>query len=176
MSGIKHDDGKLPLHLLSGPALFEIADVLRYGALEEGYGERNWEKGLQYSRIFAAAQRHLWKWWVGHQFDDKSRRHHLAHAACCLMFLLHYELFGRYSDFDDRPQDHQHGVCNCSLPARGGPAPAAGGEDGVGTAAVSGGAGEAADGGAVVRVEMTPDGMMEVLEDGTTRPRAKRWV
>jgi len=33
-----------------------IARVLAFGAKK--YAERNWEKGLQYSRVFAAAQRH----------------------------------------------------------------------------------------------------------------------
>ena len=172
MSGKKNDDGKLPLHLLSGPALFDTAEVLRFGAQEEGYGERNWEKGLSWSRVFAAAQRHLWKWWVGHGADDKSRLSHLAHAACCIMFLHHYSIFDRYSDFDDRPLAHQHGIVNRGIPPRRSPAPAEGGEVWVGPATVLGGVGEEAardrSRGALIRTQLTPEGAYVTFEDGTS--------
>ena len=179
MTAKKNDKGKLPLHLLSGPALFEVAEVLQFGAEEEGYGERNWEEGLSWSRVWGAVQRHLWKWWVGHEADDKSRLSHLAHAACGIMFLQHYSLFDRYSDFDDRPLAHQHGILNRSLPARGGAAPAAGGGEAerLVEEAVSGGVGEKIDRepthrphGALVRTELTPNGVWATFEDGTSMP------
>ena len=108
MAGEKKDEGKLPLHLLSAPALFDTAAVLRFGAKK--YKDRNWEEGIAYSRVFAALQRHLWKWWSGYNTDDESGLPHLSHAACCLMFLQHYRALDR-TDFDDRPY-HQVGVQN----------------------------------------------------------------
>ena len=87
--GKKHDGGKVMYDLLPGEALHEIARALTYGAKK--YEPRNWEHGIAYSRVFAALQRHLWAWWNGEDEDPESGLSHLAHAGCCLMFLLTYE-------------------------------------------------------------------------------------
>lgn len=101
--GVKHDSGKLPYHLLPSDAVEEIVKVLQHGATK--YSERNWEKGLAYSRPFAALQRHMWSWWRGDDIDVETGRSHLAHAGCCLLFLLAYELRPKIkSNYDDRPR------------------------------------------------------------------------
>jgi hypothetical protein len=113
MAGTKNDQGKAPFHLLSGPALWAVAEVLEYG--RQKYAARNWEDGISYSRLFAALQRHLWEWWSGVKRDDESGLHALAHAMCDIMFLLHYEL--RYegalerSKFQIRLSVTPTGVC-----------------------------------------------------------------
>lgn len=84
MSGTKHDTGKLPLHLLPTDALEEVARVLSFGAAK--YSERNWETGMAWSRLYAAALRHLWAWWRGADRDEETGLSHLAHAACCVLF------------------------------------------------------------------------------------------
>lgn len=101
--GVKHDEAKLPFDLLSPLALEATAQVLQFGAKK--YEPYNWAKGIKYSRVFSALCRHLWAWWRGEDADPETRLHHLAHAMCCLMFLLHYELVGkpRYEGYDDRP-------------------------------------------------------------------------
>ena len=101
--GRKDDGGKAPIHLINPSLLFNIADVLGFGARK--YAERNWEQGIAYSRVFAALQRHLWQWWDGTRLDAESGLPHLAHAACCLMFLIAYtERPSKYDPFDDRPE------------------------------------------------------------------------
>jgi hypothetical protein len=64
-------------------------------------GERNWEQGFQWSRTYAALQRHLMAWWAGENTDDESGQSHLAHAMCNLMFLMEFE--NTHGERDDRP-------------------------------------------------------------------------
>lgn len=99
--GIKHDGNKAPFDLISVPFLEQIASVLAFGAKK--YEAHNWRKGLKYSRVFSALMRHLWAFWRGETNDKETGLPHLAHAACCLMFLMHYESRRRkYITFDDR--------------------------------------------------------------------------
>ncbi len=100
-SGVKHDEGKLPWHLLPYDALEEVVRVLQAGAVE--YGDRNWELGMSWSRLFGAAMRHLAQTWWQRRLDrdDKTQLLHLGHAACCVLFLLSYQL--RVIGTDDRP-------------------------------------------------------------------------
>lgn len=89
---VKNDQGKLPWHLLPSDAVDDVLEVLQYGAAK--YGERNWERGMDWSRPFSALMRHMWAWWRGETFDPESGKPHLAHAACCILFLLAYERRG----------------------------------------------------------------------------------
>lgn len=52
-------------------------------------GGNNWRRveGRR-ERYFAAAMRHLWAWWTGEERDAETGESHLAHAACCVLFLL----------------------------------------------------------------------------------------
>lgn len=88
----KHDTGKPRYDLIPPESLDAIAQGLTYGANK--YGDRNWEGGLSYGRVFAACMRHLWAWWRCEAQDSESGLPHLAHAACCVMFLLAYEARG----------------------------------------------------------------------------------
>jgi len=99
MAGIKHDKGKARWDLIPWDGLEEIVNVMTFGA--DKYGDRNWEKGLGYSRVWAAAIRHMWKWFHGEAVDSETGLSHLAHAGCCLLFLLAYERRG--NGIDDRP-------------------------------------------------------------------------
>ncbi len=98
-SGIKHDQGKAPWHLLPYDALEEVVHVLQFGA--QKYGDRNWEQGMEYSRPYSAAMRHLTSWFMGMRDDEETGFNHLAHAACCILLLLAYEKRGIGKD--DRP-------------------------------------------------------------------------
>lgn len=97
--GVKHDQSKLPHHLLPLDAIDEVTAILQFGATK--YDPRNWEKGMAWSRLFSAALRHLFAWWMKRGTDPDTGRSHLAHAMCCVMFLLTYELRGVGTD--DRP-------------------------------------------------------------------------
>ena len=86
--GKKEDLGKTRWDLLPTGTVRSIAQVLTFGAGK--YGDNNWQ-GLPNarSRYYAAAQRHLDAWWAdGEVTDPESGLPHLAHAACCLLFLI----------------------------------------------------------------------------------------
>jgi hypothetical protein len=97
--GVKHDAEKLRMDLLPPEFLEEVSKILTHGASK--YGDRNWELGMKWGRVFAALQRHLWAWWRGEELDQDSKHHHLSHAACNLAFLLAY--LKRGTGIDDRP-------------------------------------------------------------------------
>ena len=96
--GVKLDAGKPRWDLLPFDALDEVAIVLDYGA--QKYAARNWEKGMAWGRLLAAALRHLAKWAIGHDLDAESGLPHLSHAACCVLMLL--ALHKRGVGTDDR--------------------------------------------------------------------------
>lgn len=98
-AGTKEDAGKLRLDLMPFTSMMGMATVLTDGASR--YGDRNWEKGISWGRVFGALLRHLFAWWFRIDLDEKSRLHHLDHALCCLAFLRHYTIFNQ--DKDDRP-------------------------------------------------------------------------
>lgn len=102
---VKHDDGKARFDLLQPLALTEVAKVLEHGSKK--YADNNWRKGAAWSRYYGALQRHLNAWWAGESLDKDSGLGHLAHAACCLMFLQSYEI--EKLGTDDRP-------CCCGVP------------------------------------------------------------
>lgn len=86
----RKDDGEKPRwDLLPFDALDEVAIVLKYGAKK--YEARNWEKGMAWGRLLAAAFRHLSAWALGRGVDEESGLPHLSHAACCVLMLLALE-------------------------------------------------------------------------------------
>jgi hypothetical protein len=85
--GKKFDDGKPRYDLIPPAALHEFVEVLTFGAKK--YAPDGWRKVPERRwRYFAAAMRHIWAWWRGESRDPESQRHHLAHALCCIFFLL----------------------------------------------------------------------------------------
>jgi hypothetical protein len=92
--GRKDDGGKLRVDLLPIGALQEVAKVLTFGA--DKYGANNWQNVSPRSRYYGAALRHLWARARGGVTDPESGLPHLAHAACCILFLLSAE-----AGFDD---------------------------------------------------------------------------
>lgn len=101
--GHKEDTGKLGWHLVPGDAVEEIVRVLDFGAGK--YAPRNWEMGMAWSRPFAALMRHMWAWWRGQENDPETGLSHLAHAGCCILFLIAYSK--RKAGTDDRPNTQQ---------------------------------------------------------------------
>lgn len=83
---------KTRFDLIPYAAVGEIADVLAFGA--DRYGANNWCRGTDWSRYFAALCRHVFAWWRGEDKDPDSGLSHLAHAGCCLLFLMEYQRNG----------------------------------------------------------------------------------
>ena len=89
---VKSDDNKSRYDLLPPEMLEETAQVLAFGA--QKYSDNNWVKGASWSRYFSAMMRHMWAWWRGEDNDPETGYSHLAHAACCLGFLMAYQRRG----------------------------------------------------------------------------------
>lgn len=87
--GTKHDENKPRYDLLPPHALAEVVKVLTHGA--DKYGEYNWAKGIKFSRLYAATQRHLQAWQSLEDNDPETGINHLAHAMCSLLFLLTFQ-------------------------------------------------------------------------------------
>ena len=97
--GRKDDAEKERMELIAPEFPFALSRVLTYGAKK--YADRNWEKGMKWSRVFGALMRHMWAWWGGAgptcqnfvfgSLDEETKFSHLWHAACCIMFLVAYE-------------------------------------------------------------------------------------
>jgi hypothetical protein len=88
--GRKDDAGKLRFDLVDVAFEEGLADVLTYGANK--YGANNWQKVEDpRERYYAALRRHVSDWrkasTAAERLDPESGRHHLLHAACCVMFL-----------------------------------------------------------------------------------------
>ncbi|GEM_PF-2681872 len=99
LGGLKYDSEKPPISLVPSEAIVEIAKVLGFGARK--YAAHNWRKGILYSRLISAAQRHLLDFNSGKDKDEESGLSHIAHALCCLVFISTFETENR-SDLDDR--------------------------------------------------------------------------
>jgi len=97
-SALKFDENKPSMHLLSRIALEETAKVMDFG--KEKYDAHNWRKGFAWSRPLSAAMRHIMAFNDGENKDPESGLSHLAHAACCIMFLLEFEK--THQELDDR--------------------------------------------------------------------------
>lgn len=99
--GVKYDNAKPRISLIPAVALWEESKVLTFGA--QKYESHNWRKGIYYERLINAALRHLLSFSAGENLDPESGLHHLAHARCCLGFLMEYEAFPQfYAQYDDR--------------------------------------------------------------------------
>lgn len=86
--GIKFDQGKVDYTYLLKDlpvSVEEVTKVLIYGANK--YNRANYSK-VESERYEAAALRHIMAYLQGEQLDPETGYHHLAHATCCLMFLV----------------------------------------------------------------------------------------
>ncbi|ARF50020.1 dATP/dGTP diphosphohydrolase domain-containing protein [Pantoea stewartii] len=83
----KHDAGKWRFSLLPLCAIRSVIEVLEFGAKK--YAPDNWKTVPDArTRYFDATIRHVAAWWSGEKSDSESGLPHLAHAICCLLFLL----------------------------------------------------------------------------------------
>lgn len=89
--GAKHDEGKLRFSLLPKGTISEVLKVLEFGAKK--YAENNWQKvDNARTRYYDAALRHITAWHEGEKLDSETGVSHIAHALCCLHFLMWFEL------------------------------------------------------------------------------------
>ena len=88
--GKKDDKDKLDWTLLPWIPLEEVTKVMQHGAKK--YGRDNWLFVDDSKRRYTAAGfRHCIAWLTGEKKDPESGYHHLAHAVCCFLFIIHNE-------------------------------------------------------------------------------------
>lgn len=87
MPGLKFDDDKPDMSLLSRPFLEAVAHAKMIG--EKKYGRYNYLEGMEASRYVAAAMRHLVAWMDGEDFDPKDGHCHLGAVGANMDMLLH---------------------------------------------------------------------------------------
>ena len=105
--GIKHDGDKTQWHLLPHEAVEGAVRVLMHGAKK--YSAFNWAKGMPYTRVLDATQRHLNAIYQGEDKDPDSGLDHVDHAICELVFLKYYMIHGVGEDdrFKRTPEQRQ---------------------------------------------------------------------
>ena len=88
--GVKYDSNKPKWNLLPWDELEDVVEVLTFGAKK--YAPDNWKfVDDANNRYMDAAMRHLVAHQQGEQRDAESVESHIAHAICCLLFMLWHD-------------------------------------------------------------------------------------
>lgn len=95
--GTKDDSQKARWELVP-PEINALVDLFTAGAKK--YGDRNWERGMSWGRIFGALMRHAWKWMAGEEIDPETGAHHMVAVAWNALVLYVYTV--RKVGTDDR--------------------------------------------------------------------------
>jgi len=89
-------EGKGRYDLVTPFGLKRLAIIMEKGAKK--YNARNWEKGMEFSRLLDSAQRHLEQFKMGLIDED-----HLAQATFNIFAIMHFQELGR-TGLDDLPR------------------------------------------------------------------------
>lgn len=100
--GLRFNEGKTRHDLVPAFAQEQYAKVLTLGA--QKYAERNWEKGMAWSKVMASLMRHTQAIMRGEDYDKESGLLHSAHVMCNAAFLTEY--YKIYPQGDDRPHHY----------------------------------------------------------------------
>jgi len=85
--GVKYDKDKPKWNLLPWSEVEDVVKVLTFGAKK--YAPDNWKfVDDANNRYMDAAMRHLVAVQTTESHDDESGESHIAHAICCLLFML----------------------------------------------------------------------------------------
>jgi len=85
--GIKYDTEKDRWDLLPFQVIKDVVKVLTLGAKK--YADDNWKNVEPYrKRYLSACMRHIVAWEGSEINDPETKIHHLAHAICCLIFII----------------------------------------------------------------------------------------
>ena len=88
--GVKFDKDKPKWNLLPWSEVEDVVKVLTFGAKK--YAPDNWKfVDDANSRYMDATMRHLVAHQQGEQRDSESGESHIAHAICCLLFMLWHD-------------------------------------------------------------------------------------
>ena len=98
-AGRKSDNGKARMDLIPPNIWLELGELYAKGCAL--YADRNWELGLNWSRVYAAMQRHANKFWAGEEFDEVDGQRHIISVIWCAIALAEYK--HTHPELDDRP-------------------------------------------------------------------------
>lgn len=91
--GRKFDSEKLRWQFLPWSEVEDVARVMDFGARK--YAPDNWKMVSDArNRYFNASLRHIITWFKGEKYDQETGFNHLAHAVCCLLFLMWHDKNG----------------------------------------------------------------------------------
>lgn len=93
---VRYDSGKSRVDLIQPSFILALGE--HYGAGAKKYAERNWEKGMSYSRCYASAQRHMLAFHSGEWLDEETGTPHVIAAAWNMAALHFYETHGLGTD------------------------------------------------------------------------------
>lgn len=95
--GVKFDGAKPRWSLLPAGTVGQVVNVLEFGAKK--YAADNWQRVPDSrARYYDASQRHIDAWWNGELLDPETGLPHLAHAVCCLLFLMWFDANKKQAD------------------------------------------------------------------------------
>ena len=95
--GLRFNQGKTRHDLVPAFAQEQYARVLTKGA--EKYAPRNWEKGMNWSKVLASMKRHILAFEKGEDYDPETGILHTAHVMCNAAFLTeYYQIAPQYDD------------------------------------------------------------------------------
>lgn len=99
--GTKYDGDKLRTDLIPPECIKAVAWIYTFGAKK--YDDNNWRKGMKFSRVYGALQRHLLTWYEGEDNDSETGKSHTWHAIWGCVTLAYYMMYYKiYKDYDDR--------------------------------------------------------------------------
>lgn len=90
--GKRFDDGKSRVDLIPSDTLLSMGEVYTFGAKK--YGDRNWERGMSWSKVLGPLLRHTYKFMMGYDRDEESGLLHAQHIAWNGVAILTYVLRG----------------------------------------------------------------------------------
>lgn len=88
--GLRFDEGKNRLDLIPPEWEWELGRVLTEGAKK--YADRNWELGMDYSKVVGPLRRHLNAYLRGERVDPTDGTLHAAKVAWNALVLMTYDL------------------------------------------------------------------------------------
>lgn len=89
--------------LIPSEALTQLAEHYAVGAAK--YGDHNWRKGFEWSKSYAALNRHLHAFWGGEDLDPETGKPHLTAVAFHAFTLLTFAK--EHPEYDDRFKEEQ---------------------------------------------------------------------
>lgn len=101
VGAVKADQNKPRTDLIPPEGVLGLADLYAVGA--EKYADRNWEKGMDYTRLLGAMERHMLAYKAGENYAPDDKQHHMLSVAWCAFAIFTFDCRDMADEWDDRP-------------------------------------------------------------------------